>query len=37
MHFLASLRLIHSITILPASRDLLATLIQDKLLAKMLA
>jgi uncharacterized protein (TIGR02172 family) len=37
MHFLASLRLIHSITILPASKDLLATLIQDKLLAKMLA
>lgn len=37
MHFLASLRLIHTITTMPTVRDLLATLIKDKLLAKMLA
>ena len=37
MHFLASLRLIQTITSMPTVRDLLATLIKDKLLAKMLA
>jgi len=36
-YFLASLRLISTITSLPPSRDLLAGLIKDKLLAKMLA
>jgi uncharacterized protein (TIGR02172 family) len=37
MHFLASLRLIYTITAVPPSKDLLVSLIKDKLLAKMLA
>jgi uncharacterized protein (TIGR02172 family) len=37
MHFLASLRLIYTITAVPPSKDLLVGLIKDKLLAKMLA
>ena len=37
MHFLASLRLVYTITAVPPSRDLLVGLIKDKLLAKMLA
>jgi uncharacterized protein (TIGR02172 family) len=37
MHFLASLRLIYTITAVPPSKDLLVSLIKGKLLAKMLA
>ena len=37
MHFLASLRLIYTITAVPPSKDLLVSLIKDRLLAKMLA
>jgi len=37
MHFLASLRLIYTITAVPPAKDLLVSLIKDKLLAKMLA
>jgi uncharacterized protein (TIGR02172 family) len=36
-HFLASLRLIYTITAVPPAKDLLVGLIKDKLLAKMLA
>lgn len=36
-HFLASLRLIYTITAVPPAKDLLVSLIKDKLLAKMLA
>ena len=36
-HFLASLRLIYTITAVPPSKDLLVSLIKGKLLAKMLA
>lgn len=36
-HFLASLRLVYTITAVPPAKDLLVSLIKDKLLAKMLA